>query len=149
MQQDMVSIGVTVPIVDWGVRKGKYNMARNNLNVVKTAARQEELSVEEEVIMTVNDFNIQRSIVSSAEEALDLSILAYQETRERFIIGKSDINSLTLALNRQQEAQEKYISALRNYWMYYYKIRRLTLYNFELNVTLTDKFEMDQNRWIK
>lgn len=149
MQQDMVSIGVTVPIIDWGVRKGKYNMAKNNLNVVKTAARQEELSVEEEVIMTVNDFNIQQNIVSSAEEALDLAILAYQETRERFIIGKSDINSLTLALNRQQEAQEKYISALRNYWMYYYKIRRLTLYNFELNITLTDKFEMDLNGWIK
>ncbi len=143
MRQDMVSVGVTIPLVDWGVRKGRYNMAKNNLNVVQTAARQDELSVEEEVIMTVNDFNIQQNIVNSAEEALDLSILAYHETRERFIIGKSDISSLTLSLNRQQEAQEKYISALRNYWMYYYKIRRLTLYDFELRVDLTDKFEMN------
>lgn len=147
MQQDMVSVGITIPLMDWGVRKGRYNMAKNNLNVVQTAARQEELSVEEEVIMTVNDFNIQQSIVRSAEEALDLSILAYHETRERFMIGKTDISSLTLSQNRQQGAQEKYISALRNYWMYYYKIRRLTLYDFELKVSLSDKFEMELNHF--
>ncbi len=146
LDREELLIGITIPLVDWGVRKGKYNMAKNNLNVVQTAAQQEELSVEEEVIMTVNDFNIQQSIVGSAEEALDLSILAYHETRERFIIGKGDISSLTLALNRQQEAQEKYISALRNYWMYYYKIRRLTLYDFELNVALSDKFDMDLDK---
>ena len=71
--------------------------------------------------MTVSDFNVQQSMVASAEEALDLSVLAYNETRQRFIIGKADINSLTLSLNRQQEAQRNYISALKNYWLYYYK----------------------------
>ena len=88
MQQDLVSVSVSIPLVDWGVRKGKYNMARNNLNVVKTSARQDEISLDEEVIMTVNDFNIQQNMITSAEEALDLSILAYNETRQRFIIGK-------------------------------------------------------------
>lgn len=61
MQQEMVSVSVSIPLVDWGVRKGKYNMARNNLNVVKTSARQSEISIEEEVIMTVSDFNVQQA----------------------------------------------------------------------------------------
>ena len=74
MQQEMVSVSVSIPLVDWGVRKGKYNMARNNLNVVKTSSRQNEISIEEEVIMTVSDFNVQQDLVTSAEEALDLSI---------------------------------------------------------------------------
>lgn len=104
-------------------------MAKNNLNIVKTSARQSEISIEEEVIMTVSDFNVQQGLVASAEEALDLSILAYNETRQRFIIGKADINSLTLSLNRQQEAQRNYISALKNYWLNYYKIRKLTLHD--------------------
>ena len=60
-------------------------MARNNLNVVKISARQDEISIEEEVIMTVSDFNIQQQLIASAEEALDLSILAYNETKQRFI----------------------------------------------------------------
>ena len=127
----------------------KYNMARNNLNVVKISARQDEISIEEEVIMTVSDFNIQQQLIASAEEALDLAILAYNETRQRFIIGKADINSLTLSLNRQQEAQRNYISALQNYWLNYYKIRRLTLFDFATKLSLSDRFDFNGGRLIR
>ncbi len=144
MQQEMVSVSISVPLVDWGVRKGKYNMAKNNLNVVKTSARQNEIGIEEEVIMTVNDFNVQQDLVASAEEALDLAVLAYNETRQRFIIGKADINSLTLSLNRQQEAQRNYISALKDYWLNYYKIRKLTLHDFASGFSLSEKFDYSQ-----
>ena len=130
MEQDLVSVSVSIPLVDWGVRKGRLNMAKNNLNVTRIAARQQEQSVEEEVMMTINDFNIQQRLINSAEEALDLAILAYEQTRQRFIIGKADVNSLTLALNRQQEAQKNYLASLQNYWMNYYKIRKLTLHDF-------------------
>ena len=147
LQQDLVNISVSIPLVDWGVRKGKYNMARNNLNVVKTSARQEELSLEEEVTMTVSDFNIQLRLISSAEEALDLAVMAYEQTRQRFIIGKADVNSLTLSLNRQQEAQKNYISALQNYWLNYYKIRRLTLHDFESGFSLSDKFDFNNGNY--
>ena len=58
MRQDVVSLTLSIPLVDWGVRKGKVNMARNSLNIAEIAARQEELSLEEDVVMTVNDFNI-------------------------------------------------------------------------------------------
>ena len=92
LQQDLVSLTVSIPLVDWGVRKGKYNMARNNLNVVKIAARQEEISLEEDVMMTVSDFNVQQDLIASASEALDLAELAYDQTRWRFIIGKADIS---------------------------------------------------------
>lgn len=147
LQQDLVSISVSIPLVDWGVRKGKYNMAKNNLNVAQITARQEENSLEEEVTMTVSDFNIQQRMIASAEEALDLSVMAYEQTRQRFIIGKADVNSLTLALNRQQEAQKNYISALQNYWMNYYKIRRLTLHDFESGFSLSDKFDFDNGMY--
>lgn len=149
MQQDLVSVSVSIPLVDWGVRKGKYNIARNNLNVVKISSRQDEISIEEEVIMTVNDFNIQQDLIVSAEEALDLSILAYNETRQRFIIGKADINSLTLSLNRQQEAQRNYISSLQNYWLNYYKIRKLTLHDFETGLSLVDRFDYNGGRLVR
>ena len=147
LQQDLVSVSVSVPLVDWGVRKGKYNMAKNNLNVVKIAARQEELSLEEDVTMTVSDFNIQQRLITSAEEVLDLAVMAYEQTRQRFIIGKADVNSLTLALNRQQEAQKNYISALRNYWLNYYKIRKLTLHDFESGISLSDRFDFDNGMY--
>lgn len=136
MRQDLVSVSVAVPLVDWGVRKGRHNMARNTLNVTKISARQGELTLEEEVIMTVGEFNSQQALMRSASEALDLSVLAYEQTRQRFVIGKVDVNSLMLAMNRQQQAQQNYIAALQKYWQQYYKIRRLTLYDFERNIPL-------------
>lgn len=143
LQQDLVAFSVSIPLVDWGVRKGKYNMAKNNLNVVRIAARQEEITLEEDVMMTVSDFNVQQELITSAEEALDLAELAYDETRKRFIIGKADISSLTLALNRQQEAQKNYITALQNYWLSYYKIRKLTLYDFDSGFSLSERFDFN------
>ncbi|MDE5665176.1 MAG: TolC family protein [Duncaniella sp.] len=142
LRQDLVSISVSVPLIDWGVRKGKVNMARNNLNVSKIAARQEELSIEEDIIMTVSDYEVRQRLIASASEALDLAETAYTQTRQRFIIGKADINRMTRSRNRRQEAAKNYISALQNFWLSHYKIRRLTLHDFEFDIPLTEKFEL-------
>ncbi|MCD7972814.1 MAG: TolC family protein [Candidatus Azobacteroides sp.] len=141
IRQDMVNITLTIPLIDWGVRKGKANMVLNNLNVARISVQQEEISLEQEIIMTVNDFNIQQDLISSAEEALSLANSAYESTKERYVIGKADINSLTLSLNRQKEAQTNYLAALKNYWLSYYRIRKLTLYDFERQKSLSYAFE--------
>jgi Outer membrane protein len=141
LQQDIVSLTLSIPLVDWGVRKGKYNMARSNLNITMLTAQENEIRLEEDVIMTVGDFTIQQQLIRSAEEAMELAKLAYDQTRERFIIGKADINSLTLSTNRRQEAQRNYISALKNYWQSYFKIRKLTLYDFENREPIADGFD--------
>ena len=44
-------------------------------------------------------------------------------------------------LNRQQEAQRNYISALQDYWLNYYKIRKLTLHDFASGFSLSEKFD--------
>lgn len=133
LRQDLVSLSISIPLIDWGVRKGRVNMARNNLNVAEIAARQLELSIEEDVANTVSDFNIQQNLVNSAIEALDLADTAYERTKQRFIIGKADINSLTLSQSRQQNANTNYIRALQNFWQSYFRLRKLTLYDFDFN----------------
>jgi outer membrane protein TolC len=141
LQQNVASVGLSIPLIDWGVRKGRANMARNNLNVTKISIQQKEQKLEQDVIMTVNDFNIQQDLINSAEEALNLAVMAYNVTKERFIIGKADLNSLTLSLNRQNTAQRNYISALRDYWQNYYKLRKLTLFDFIRQEALSMQFE--------
>lgn len=130
LRQDIIGITISIPIIDWGVRKGKYNMAKSNLTIVKLSAQEDELRLEKEVIMTVDDFTRQQQLIRSALEAMELANIAYEQTQERFIIGKADINSLTLSNNRRQEAQRNYVGSLRNYWQSYFKIRKLTLFDF-------------------
>lgn len=141
LQQNLVSVGLTIPILDWGVRKGKVNMARNNLNVAKISTQQREQSLEQDIIVTVSDFGVQQDMVNSAEEALELAVAAFQATKQRFMIGKSDINSLTLSLNRQKEAQKNYIASLKNYWKCYFRIRKLTLFDFNTGESLSYLFD--------
>jgi len=141
LQQDIITVGVQIPLVDWGVRKGKVNMARNNLNVTRISVKQDELSLQEDILMTVNDFNVQQDLIQSAEEAMGLANMAFEATKQRFLIGKADVSSLTLALNRQESAHKNYISALQNYWISYYKIRKLTLFDFDKNQPLNSNYE--------
>ena len=141
MRQDIVSLNVSIPIVDWGVRRGRYNMAKNNLSITEITAQQGEIKIEEDVIMTVEEFNIQKDMITSEEEALMIAEDAYAKTTQRFRIGKADINSLTLSRQRQQVAIQNYIRALENYWVSYLKIRKLTLYDFEYNMPLSETME--------
>jgi outer membrane protein TolC len=141
LRQDIISVGLNIPILDWGVKKGKVNMAKNNLNVIQISSKQKEIALEQDVVNTVQDFSVQQDVITSAETATGIADLAYQATKERFIIGKNDISALTLSLNRQTEARRNYIEALKNYWSSYYKIRRLTLYDFEKQTPLIVEFD--------
>ncbi|MDR0661521.1 MAG: TolC family protein [Prevotellaceae bacterium] len=140
-RQDIITIGLSVPIIDWGVRKGKVNMAQNNLNVARISGQQKARVLNNDIIMTLNDFGIQKDLIQSVDEAMDIAIIAYNSTKERFKIGKADLSALTLSLNRHKEAQQNYISALKNYWLSYYKIRKLTLFDFEKREKLGVEFD--------
>lgn len=142
LQQDVVSVSLTIPLIDWGVRRGKANMAKNNLNVTYISVQQNEQVLDQDIKITVNDFIIQLEMIDSAQEALEIANMAYNATKQRFIIGKADINSLTLSQNRQKEAQKNYINTLKNYWQNYYKLRKLTLFDFENQLPLSYSFEL-------
>ncbi|MDR2622467.1 MAG: TolC family protein, partial [Dysgonamonadaceae bacterium] len=140
-RQDVARISVTIPVADWGVRKGRANMAKNNLNVTKLTVEQSKQDLEQEVITTIAEFNKQQRLILKSASALDMAITSYSINKQRFIVGKVDISTLTLSLNRRKEAQRNYLSALSNYWKSYYAIRRLTLFDFEKRETLSFQFD--------
>lgn len=140
-RQDRVYLSLNIPLVDWGVARGKYNMARSNYDMTKVSIEQDRISLEQDVIMTVEDFNIQQGLINSAKQAMELAKDAYNNTMQRFIIGQADVNAISLSLQRQNTAQEAYINALRNYWLSYAKIRRLTLYDYAAGRSLSESFD--------
>jgi outer membrane protein TolC len=138
LDQQRASVGLSVPIIDWGRRKGQYNMAKNNYEAMKLCAQQAETDFRQTVMLAVSDFNMQQDVVETAFESREAARQAYDITKQRFMIGKSDVNSLALALERQDEANLNYIDALRLYWKYYYSVRQLTLFDFENGKTLME-----------
>lgn len=140
-RRDMLQVSISIPIVDWGIRKGRVNMAKNNLNVTKLSAQQQEQDLEQEINILVLEFNKQQSLIRKAAEAMQIAINAYDINKQRFIIGKADINSVILSSNRRKEAQRNYLNILGNYWSCYYAIRKLTLYDFQKEEKLSFPFE--------
>jgi outer membrane protein TolC len=140
-RQDMVRLGFTLPIVDWGIRKGRINMAKNNLNITQFTVQQDEQNLEQELIEVITEFNKQQRLILKSKKALTIAVESYGINKQRFIVGKADINTLTLSLNQRKSAQRNYISALSSYWNCYYKIRKLTLFDYEKQEDLSFQFD--------
>ncbi len=140
-------VGVNVPVLDWGRRKGRLAMAESNREVVRISINQEKIDFEQDVIMNVMEFNLQAEQVLSRSKADTIAQLGYDVTQQRFLIGRVDVTKLNLARNDQEAARRSYFNALRTYWNYYFTIRQLTLYNFEKNITLSEDFDSLVNQF--
>ena len=55
----------------------------------------------------------------------------FDVAKNRYIIGRIDIGDLYIAQSEKDAALLSYVEALRNFWLAYYRLRRLTLYDFE------------------
>ena len=133
--------GVSVPILDWGRRKGQLAMARSNREVMRISINQEKIDFEQNVTMNVMEFNLQGNQVLNTAKADTIAQMQYDVTQQRFLIDKVDVTKLNLARNDREQARRAYIRSLRSYWNYYITIRRLTLFDFENNVTLSEDFD--------
>ncbi|HLW06406.1 MAG TPA: TolC family protein [Marinilabiliaceae bacterium] len=130
-EQQQIRVGLSVPIVDWGRRKGQIQMARSNQEVTEATVKQSLLDFEQEAIISVLDFNLQEEQVAIAAKADTIAQLGYEVTKQRFMIDKVDVIRLNSARNSLDAARRNYIDALRKFWVSYYGIRQLTLYDFE------------------
>ena len=140
-------IGLNIPVLDWGRRKGRLAMAKSNREVVRISVNQEKVDFEQNVIMNVMEFNIQRNQVMSRAKADTVAQMGYNVTQQRFLIGKVDVTKLNLARNDQETARRAYINALRSYWNYYFTIRQLTLFDFKKEITLSEDFNRIVNNY--
>lgn len=130
LRQDMVSLTLKIPLLDWGMRRGKYNMAKSNYYVALSDVSLKEADLLREIDITIDEITLEAELFRAAEEAVLLAEESYAYAQERFVFGKGSLNDLLLARNRSAEARKNVIQSIRNFWLGYYKLRMLTLYDF-------------------
>ena len=141
LEQQQVRLGLSVPIIDWGERRGRIQMARSSLEVAEASVKQSLLDFEQEVVISVHDFNLQSEQVAIAAKADTIAQLGFQVTMQRFMIDKVDVIRLNSARNALDAARRNYINALRRFWVSYYGIRQLTLHDFVANRSLIEDLD--------
>ncbi|MBR3712922.1 MAG: TolC family protein [Bacteroidales bacterium] len=136
MRRDVISVSISVPLVDWGVRKGQKNQAANALDIAKIDQAQKMDELEQNVINTVAEFNTRYDLLITAEESLRLAKAVYEQNILNFQNGSCDITTLSSSQTRLLNAQNQYITSMRDYWSCYYEIRSQTLFDFISNSPL-------------
>ena len=141
LDNQIVQVGVKIPILDWGKRRGKVRVAKSNREVVLSKIRQEQMNFNQDIFLLVEHFNNQAQQLNIAKEADIIAQQRYKTSIETFLIGKINTLDLNDAQNSKDQARQKHISELYNYWSYFYQIRSLTLWDFERDTELEVDFE--------
>ena len=142
LNHQYVSLGIRFPILDWGRGKGQVRVAQSRRDMIFTQEEQNLSNFEQNIQKTVKQFNLQTSKVSIAAKTDRSTERRNEVARHLYILGQSTILDLNAAISAKDAAKRNYINALYDYWNLYYTLRRLTLYDFEKNLALTEDYEM-------
>ncbi len=125
-----VMVGFTLPILDWGLGKGRYRMAKSSLELAQVTAKQAVVDFQQNLYLDVEQFNLQKSQVAIAAKSDTVAMKRYEVTKQRFLIGKIAVLDLNDADSRKDQNKRAYVQSLQDYWNYFYNIRSLTLFDF-------------------
>ena len=135
-QREYFSLTLGIPIYDWGVSKSERKMAEADLDLVKNEIDQGKQEFEQEIYLHTLNWSNQRDFLATSEKAQEIAIKRYEITKKRYIIGKITITDLNLAQEEMDKAIFDYLNSLEKFWVDYYILRKLTLYDFIENKKL-------------
>jgi outer membrane protein TolC len=125
------TLSVEVPFWQWGAHGEGVHAAE--------AQRDQTLSLGQSTLeQTAHDAHYAALQLSQAARNVALSAKSdtvadkrFAVAYNRYVIGRITIDNLYLAQNEKDQALSQYVQSLRGYWQAYYRLRRMTLFDFE------------------
>ena len=129
--QQQVAVAFSLPLVDWGRRRAIVRTAELARDQTQAAVAQDTRSFEQTVLTQAAQVPALAGQVRLAARADTLAQRRYAITRATYEAGRLSLTDLTLASAAKDLARRGYILALRAGWVGYYRLRGLTLFDFE------------------
>ena len=138
LDRQKLVVGVSMPIFQWGGGRAEVQAARaDEARVATTAKARREAIAEEAKFAALQLAQAQRMLDISAK-ADTVAAKRFEVSKNRYVIGKIGMSDLYIAQNEKDQALVAYVQALRGYWNAYYRLRRLTLYDFAAGREIVD-----------
>ena len=141
LSNEVVSVGITMPLLDWGKRKGQRRLAESNRDIIQGQLRQQSQDFRQDIFILTEQFNNQAEQLRIACEADTIARRRYHTNVETFKIGSISTLELSSAQTAKDQARQNRIQQLFNYWYYYYQLRSIALWDFERGCELTADVE--------
>ncbi|HBE39763.1 MAG TPA: hypothetical protein DDW27_00875 [Bacteroidales bacterium] len=132
-KQRVISLSMRIPILDWGRSASAIKLAESQRELVVYDVEKDIKDFEREVIVQVEQFGLLLDQITTAKEADKVAENGYLIALNKFQSGEISITDLNIALSERESAKRDYITAIENYWESFYRLRILTLFDFELN----------------
>lgn len=129
--QALVNLGISVPILDWGRSKARMAQAMANQQLVDYTVQQDMVNFEQQIFTKVKNFLMIRERLNVTKLADDVAERRYDISLRRYQTGNVDITNLNIAQNEKDSNKRAFYASLRDFWVAYYELRSLTLYDFE------------------
>lgn len=127
---ERVGLTMTIPVYDWGLGRGKVRMAKADVEITRTQVEQANIEFAHDVRTKVLQFNNQAEQCRTSLRAQGIAAERYDIMKKRFENGVVTVTELNTAQEEYENAQQQYIAQLQQFWMDYYGIQKLTLYDF-------------------
>lgn len=137
LNQRMLQLTFSVPILDWGKAASSVKMAESSRDLVNFDVKQSFEDFDRGVIVQVEQFGLLKDQLKTAEEADKVAANGYIIALKKFQNGEITITDMNIASSERVTAKLDYINSLATYWLAYYRLRILTLYDFELKQKIT------------
>jgi outer membrane protein TolC len=124
------SVGVQIPLWQWGVKRETVGAARADAERVTAEGESTMEQVAQEAHFAALQLGQARRSLELSAKADTVAGKRFEVAYNRYVIGRIAIDNLYVAQSEKDQALVQYVQALRNYWQAYYRLRRLTLYDF-------------------
>lgn len=130
LDQQRLEISVQVPLVQWGSRRAQVEAARaDQQRIASTSQTSRDAAAQDAHFAALQLAQSERQLAISAK-ADTVATKRFEVAKNRYVIGKIGIGDLYIAQSEKDAALQSYVQALRGYWLAYYRLRRVTLYDF-------------------
>lgn len=130
LDQQRFSINFQMPVFQWGRNAAERAAAEAALAETEQAQVLERERLEQDVHFEALQFRQLQEQMRIAAKADTVAARRFEVARSRYLIGTIDITDLFDAQREKDSARRAYIQTLRDYWTSYFRLRRLTLYDF-------------------
>lgn len=138
---ELASVGFSIPLVDWGKRRGKVKVAESRRRVTQSSVRRETMNFNQDIFILVERFSNQQQQLDLATKAAEIASRRYRTNVETYLIGMLPTLELNDSRVSKDNSRREYITQLYKFWNYWYQIRSLTLYDYGSGKDINADFE--------
>ena len=136
LSQQRMRVEVDMPLFNWGAGRADVQAARAEETRARNEMQLRRDQLEEDARFGARSLMQAQRMLEISTKADTVATRRFDVAKNRYVIGRIGIGELYIAQTEKDQALRQYVQALRGYWAAYYRLRRVTLYDFEAGVPI-------------